>query len=159
MILYHLAGKGAGERAILQDGCPVDDNEANAPGALDGPAASAGQVVDGFALGRADAVGIEENQVGFEAGTEKAPVGQAEDRGGSTGEVVNALLQGENALLAHPFLEDDGNEAGVAVGGEVGAGVRATGDRVRILEERADFVLLGGRDRPVGKARTKVAFG
>ena len=71
----------------------------------------------------------------------------------AAGQVMDALLQRQGALLAHPLLEEDRDEAGVAVGGEVGASVRAAGDGVRILQERADLLLFGGRDRAVGEAR------
>jgi hypothetical protein len=90
---------------------------------------AAGQVV-AHALGLvADGVGIEQHEVGVEAGRDAPPVAHAVQPGGDVGDPVDRLLEREHAVLAHAVGQQRRAVDRAAHHVEVRAGVGAADQR------------------------------
>ena len=137
----------AGQLAVAGDDRAVHDARRD-PDRLGDESGPAGRHVGHEAnVVDADAVGVEEHEVGVRAGRDAAAVADAEQLGLAAGEHRDRGLERQHAALADPVLQRPHRVAAVGVALRVRAGVAAAELRGRVRDELAEPVVVGAAHR------------
>ena len=134
---HHFAGQAALVFVVREQDLAADDRVLDSLRALDKPRLAARQIVDPFGLKRPYRGRIENHQVGIHPGCEPPLGAQFEKVGQLRGQPPHGFLQRQHAAPIHPFVQQVGGQAGVAVLRDVRARVAKPDQRIGQLEDAA----------------------